>query len=267
MKNESQGKIIAVCGKGGVGKTLLTATMAKLLADRGNIKILAIDADPSFGLAPALGVKVKRTIDDIRNDLIKKVKKGQRGNKSEMAAALDYEVFDALEEGHNLGVLAIGRPENKGCYCQVNELLKEVIGSLSESFDVVLIDGEAGIEQINRRVMRSVDDLVIVSDTSSKGINVAGTIRHVAQDRKAVKYTRIGLVINRVRRKEEVDKILEVTSLDLLGWIPEDDIIREYDFNGKPMIELPDDSSSVRAVQEILKKLMPNNLRMVRSRS
>lgn len=97
------------------------------------------------------------------------------------------------------------------------------------------------------------------SDTSSRGIDVASTIRYVAQERKAVKYTRIGLVINRVRRKEEVDKIREVTSLDLLGWIPEDDIIREYDFNGKPMIELPNDSSSVRAAREILKKLMPNN--------
>jgi len=204
-----ESKIIAVCGKGGVGKTFLTAAMVKLLADREDTKILAIDADPSFGLAPALGVKVKKTVNDIRSDLIDTIKKGKRtGDKSELLSRLDYEVFDALEESANLAVLAIGRPEDEGCYCQVNQLLKEIIEALSRNFDLVLIDGEAGVEQINRRVMQTVDDLVLITDTSAKGVNVVSAIKKLVDDRRAVECRRVGLVINRVGSRKEVDRIL-----------------------------------------------------------
>ena len=255
MEGEKKGKVIAVCGKGGVGKTVLSAMMTKLLSEKGDKKILAIDADPAYGLSLALGVRVKRTVDDIRNDLIDRVKKGQSDDKSDMATALDYEVFEALEEGSNFGVLAIGRPEDEGCYCEVNEILKDVIGTLAKSFDVVLIDGEAGVEQINRRVMKNVDYLLIVTDTSAKGVNVASTIRHVAEDRRAVEYEKLGLVINRARDRGEVDGILGDITLDLFGWIPEDGVIREFDFRGKSMIDLPDDSASVVAVRGILEGL------------
>ena len=251
-----ESKIIAVCGKGGVGKTFLTAAMVKLLADREDTKILAIDADPSFGLAPALGIKVKKTVNDIRNDLIDTIKKGKRtGDKSELLSRLDYEVFDALEESANLAVLAIGRPEDEGCYCQVNELLKEIIETLSSNFDLVLIDGEAGVEQINRRVMKTVDDLVLITDTSAKGVNVVSAIKKLVDDRRAVECRRVGLVINRVESRKEVDRILGDVSLDLLGWIPEDDMVREYDFNNKPITDFPDTLPSIVAVRQIVTKL------------
>jgi len=251
-----ESKIIAVCGKGGVGKTFLTAAMVKLLADRGDTKILAIDADPSFGLAPALGVKVKKTVNDIRNDLIDTIKKRRgTGDKSELLSRLDYEVFDALEESANLAVLAIGRPEDEGCYCQVNELLKEIIETLSSNFDLVLIDGEAGVEQINRRVMQTVDDLVLITDTSAKGVNVVSAIKKLVDDRRAVECRRVGLVINRVENRKEVDRILGDVSVDLLGWIPEDDMVREYDFNNKPITDFPDTLPSIVAVRQIVKKL------------
>jgi len=251
-----ESKIIAVCGKGGVGKTFLTAAMVKLLADRGDTKILAIDADPSFGLAPALGVKVKKTVNDIRNDLIDTIKKRRgTGDKSELLSKLDYEVFDALEESANLAVLAIGRPEDEGCYCQVNQLLKEIIEALSRNFDLVLIDGEAGVEQINRRVMQTVDDLVLITDTSAKGVNVVSAIKKLVETTRAVECRRVGLVINRVENRKEVDRILGDVSVDLLGWIPEDDMVREYDFNNKPITDFPDTLPSIVAVRQIVKKL------------
>ena len=250
------GRVIAVCGKGGVGKTFLTAAMVKLLAAEGGLKILAIDADPSFGLAPALGVKAKKTVSDIRNNLIDEIKKGKRtGDKSELLSRLAYEVFEALVENANLAVLAIGRPEDEGCYCQVNELLKEIITSLSGSFDRVLIDGEAGIEQINRRVMKRVDELVLITDTSAKGRNVVLAIKKLVDERRAVECRRMGLVINRVGSREEVDRILGGVSLELLGWIPEDDMVREYDFNDRPIADFPDTLPSIVAVRQIVKKL------------
>jgi CO dehydrogenase maturation factor len=251
-----ESKIIAVCGKGGVGKTFLTAAMVKLLADREDTKILAIDADPSFGLAPALGIKVKKTVNDIRNDLIDTIKKGKRtGDKSELLSRLDYEVFDALEESANLAVLAIGRPEDEGCYCQVNQLLKEIIETLSSNFDLVLIDGEAGVEQINRRVMKTVDDLVLITDTSAKGVNVVSSIKELVETTRAVECRRVGLVINRVENRKEVDRILGDVSVDLLGWIPEDDMVREYDFNNRPITDFPDTLPSIVAVRQIVTKL------------
>jgi len=255
MNTTKRSRTIAICGKGGVGKTSITALMVKTLAKRDDRKILAIDADPAIGLATALGVEVKRTLDDIRNELIARIKKGEKYDKSNIVDMLDYEVFDALAEGSRFALLAIGRPETEGCYCQINSFLKDIIGSLSQKFDVVLIDGEAGVEQINRRVMKTVDDLVLVSDTSAKGINVVSTIKHVAYDNKAVACQRVGLVLNRVRSEEEVSKILGRTSIELLGWIPEDDYIREYDFDGIPLIDLPDTSPSNRVVKHIMESL------------
>jgi CO dehydrogenase maturation factor len=251
----NQTKTIAVCGKGGVGKTSISALMVKALAKRPNTRILAIDADPAIGLSTALGIEIKRTVDDIRNDLIGTIKKGQLSDKADTLNRLDYEVFDALAQNNNIGLLAIGRPENEGCYCKVNALLKDIIQKLAINFDIILIDGEAGVEQINRRVMKSVNHLVMISDTSAKGINVANTIQHVAHDNKAVDYQSLGIILNRVREEVEVDKIMDRLSLALLGWIPEDDLIRDYDFHGKSFIDFPDTSFPYKVVTHVLDKM------------
>lgn len=245
-------KTIAICGKGGVGKTTAAALMVKAMADRGNIKILAIDADPAIGLSYALGVNVVKTVDDIRNDLIEKIREEKINDKADTLHMLDYEIFDALVEHKNFALLAIGRPEGEGCYCEVNHLLKDIIESLSTNFDVIIIDGEAGIEQINRRVMKTVDHLVLVSDTSAKGLNVAKIIKKVAQDNKAVDYKSAGLLLNRIRDKKEVDMIMNHVDLDLLGWIPEDELVREYDFKGKPYLDFPKASPTSAVIHSIL---------------
>ncbi len=250
-----KGRTIAVCGKGGVGKTVFTAIMTKLLSSRGDMKILVIDADPASGLVPTLGVKVEKTINDIRLKIIKSIKESKGGDKLEISSMLDYEILDALAEYPGLAVLSIGRPEDEGCYCRVNDLLKDAIKLLSKSFDLTLIDGEAGIEQINRRVMMDVDDLVIVSDTSVKGVNTMSTILHVAKEGNAVNYSRIGAVVNKARSEKEAKQAMDGVSIDFLGWIPEDETVREYDFSGKSLLELPDDNQSVEAVKKILENM------------
>jgi CO dehydrogenase maturation factor len=229
--------IIAVCGKGGVGKTSISAIVAAMLAEDPAKKVLAIDADPAVGLALALGFQARRTVDDIRNDLISRVKEGVREDMRQLASALDYEVLAALEEKNNLAFLAIGRPEQEGCYCQVNDFLKDVIETISSNFDYVVIDGEAGIEQVNRRVMERVSHLLLVSDQSAKGLAVAGSILDVAG--KAVGYDRFGLIVNRVRAGEERN-VTPPPGLPLLGILPEDDCIREFDIQGKSFLDLPE---------------------------
>jgi CO dehydrogenase maturation factor len=229
--------------------------MVKLLAGGNNRKILAIDADPAVGLASALGINVRKTVNDIRNELVARIQKGESQARKETLNFLDYEIFDALEEREGFALLAIGRPEDEGCFCRVNNLLRDIIHDLAGKFNIVLIDGEAGVEQINRRVMKTVDQLVLVSDTSAKGINVANTIAHVAADNKAVEFRSIGLVLNRVKSEDEVNDIRGRTNLDIYGWIAEDDLIRDFDFRAKPLVEIPDNSTTLRVISDVLGKM------------
>ncbi|HPX11683.1 MAG TPA: AAA family ATPase [Syntrophales bacterium] len=255
MKIGGKTRRIAVCGKGGVGKTSLTALMLKHLSGRKDLKILAVDADPAVGLAWVLDVNVKKTVNDLRNEIIEKSRDREKIARQELAEAVDYKLFDALTEGNNFAFLAIGRPESEGCYCRVNDLLKEIIESLSADFDVVLIDGEAGIEQVNRRVMKEVDDLVLVSDPSAKGVRVAEALWNLVREQNAVACSRAGLVLNRVRDGEEAKGVMERTSLELFGWIPEDERLRRQDVEGKSFLDLPDDFPAGAAVAGVMRKL------------
>jgi CO dehydrogenase maturation factor len=248
-------RTIAICGKGGVGKTTIAALMVQAIADRRDRKLLAIDADPAVGLSYALGVEVVKTVDDIRNDLIDKVQEDGLGDRVDTLRMLDYELFDALVEQPGFALLAIGRPEGEGCYCQVNMLLKDLIESLSTNFDAIIIDGEAGVEQINRRVMKSVDHLILVSDTSAKGLNVAETIKKVARNNRAVDYRSTGLLLNRIRDEGEVDQIMNGVDFDLFGWIPEDELVRQYDFEGRPYLDFPKASPTSAVIHGILDSL------------
>ncbi len=231
-------KIIALCGKGGVGKTSISAMMTKILMERGHARILAIDADPAVGLAASLGMEVKKTIDDIRNDLIRDVKSDSKSDRRDLLNRLDYEVLEALVEYRNLAFLAIGRPEKEGCYCQVNNLLKEIIIGLSRSFDYVIIDGEAGIEQMNRRVMEAVTHLILVSDVSLKGIHVCKTLKQVALS--AISYQKDGLIINRVREQDESLLPGLPSNLNPIGRVPESESVRRFDIEGQNILSLPD---------------------------
>jgi CO dehydrogenase maturation factor len=248
-------KILALCGKGGVGKTSISALMVKILAGNNKKKILAIDADPAVGLAISLGITVKKTVDDIRKGLINKIQKGESPGNRETLKLLDYEVLDALHERDGYALLAIGRPEDEGCFCKVNNLLKDIIRDLAGKFDIVLIDGEAGIEQINRRVMKTVDHLILVSETSTKGMGVVNAIAQVANEKKAVDFKSMGLVLNRIRTQAEVDEIRTRTSLPIYGWIFDDDLIRTFDFQGDPLTGMPETSPSLAVVESILEKI------------
>jgi CO dehydrogenase maturation factor len=237
MRLNNKNRIIAVCGKGGVGKTSVSALLTKILTEDGNHKVLAIDADPAVGLSLALGISVTKTVDDIRNAIIEKAQKGFQEDRREMIAKIDYELFDALEERKNLAFLAIGRPEKDGCFCRINSLLKDIIHDISDNFDYVVIDGEAGIEQVNRRVMERVTHLLLVSDTSVKGCNVAESIEKVA--RRSIRYEKVGLLLNRVKREEEVETVRSRYSLSVIGWMPEDLTIYEFDRESRSLMEMP----------------------------
>ena len=252
MNGEKTNTIISLCGKGGVGKTTASALIIRALSENPHNQVLAIDADPAVGLATALNIEVKTTVDNIRNEFIELVKTGKSGDKEEVLSLLDYEMTGALHETGNLVFLSIGRPETDGCYCQVNEILKDIIASIAENFDYVIIDAEAGVEQVNRRVLEKVTHLILISDLSVKGIKVADTIYKVAGE--AVRFDRAGLIINRVSDTEDLKRITLPLGIPFLGYIPEDNEIRNADIEGKNFLTMPG-TASLEAVKQALKAI------------
>lgn len=246
-------KIIAVAGKGGVGKTSISAAIVKLLVQKyPDKKILAIDADPAVGLSTALGIDVKMTIDDIRKEIVETVEDGQTKAAIELLGDARYKIFDALVETDGFAFIAVGRPESAGCYCKINSYLKEVISLISNNFDYVVIDGEAGIEQINRRVMEKVTHLLLVSDASKKGTQVISTIKSVADE--LVMYEKIGVIINRLP-DESVIPYINTNGIPVLSYIQNDSNLAVFDIEGKNITTLPDDSNIVKGVKEALEKI------------
>ena len=246
---ESDTRIIAVCGKGGVGKTSISAMLVKtLMREKGTI--LAIDADPAVGFATALGLDPGRTVNDIRNDVIAEAKKGQKSSANETIVRLDYSVFEAMIEKEGFAFLAIGRPETEGCYCKVNDFLRVVIEGLAARFDYVIIDGEAGIEQINRRVMERVTHLLLVSDASHKGINVIKTVEQVA-DSGVMDYDRVGALLNRLKSADEASRV-DLGDIELLGALCEDDEIRERDIEDESLLTMPDDDATIAELRRAM---------------
>ena len=244
-------KIIAVAGKGGVGKTSISAAIVKLLVQKyPDKKILAIDADPAVGLSTALGIDVKMTIDDIRKEIVETVEDGQTKAAIELLGDARYKIFDALVETDGFAFIAVGR--SAGCYCKINSYLKEVISLISNDFDYVVIDGEAGIEQINRRVMEKVTHLLLVSDASKKGTQVISTIKSVADE--LVMYEKIGVIINRLP-DESVIPYINTNGIPVLSYIQNDSNLAVFDIEGKNITTLPDDSNIVKGVKEALEKI------------
>lgn len=229
--------IIAVCGKGGVGKTFISAAITRLLCSKPEARVLAIDADPAIGLALALGIEPRKTVDDVRKEFTSKLGGYLSYSKQSLTTSLGYELFAALEERDNSAFLAVGRPEGEGCYCAVNTLLRNVIEATAANFDYVVIDGEAGMEQLNRRVFRSVTHLLLVSDMSTNGLNVVRSLRKLADD--AIQPEWVGCILNRVRDGQFLRSDLMPEDVASLIYLPEDDAVREGDTAGTSVFDLP----------------------------
>ena len=255
-------KTIAVAGKGGTGKTTVTSLLIKYLVENRSGAVLAIDADPSTNLNLTLGVPLYETVGDIREETLQEVQSG--GSLSGMSKPdyLDLRIQQSLVEERDFDLLAMGRPEGPGCYCAANNMLRLTIDRLSKSYDYVVIDNEAGLEHLSRRTTRDVDLLLTVSDPTMRGIIAAGRAAKLIGELKT-RVGDIGLIVNRVptdgsgepKLTPELEQAIAENGLKLVGLIPEDPTVGEYDAKGLPLAELPPQTPARRAVEEIIKSL------------
>jgi CO dehydrogenase maturation factor len=252
-------KTIAVAGKGGTGKTTITALLIKYLVENKKGSVLAIDADPSTNLNLALGVPLEETVGDIREETLQGVKGGSSLGGMSRPDYLELRVNQALMEEDGFDLLAMGRPEGPGCYCAANNMLRVCVDQLSKSYDYVVIDNEAGLEHLSRRTTRDVDLLLIVSDPTTRGLIAAARVAELIHELHT-HAGQIGLVVNRVmgdngdepQLAPPLQQIIADNNLQLLGLIPQDPTVAEFDTLGKPLAEMPPDTPVRKRVEEII---------------
>jgi CO dehydrogenase maturation factor len=245
------GYVIAMAGKGGTGKTTLAALIVRIIKEKKLGSILAVDADPNSNLAEALGVESKATIGQILDDISAHPDKVSAGMSKDRF--IEYQVQTAISEGDGFDVLTMGRPEGPGCYCYVNNVLRNVMARLIKDYTYIIIDNEAGLEHLSRRTTRAADALVVVSDATAAGLKAAGRIIALARELE-IKTKKELLVINCYNKDISPEKIKNF-KLDYLGFIPLDKAIKKIELNGNSLMKLKEDTLSLSTLRGIGEKI------------
>ena len=258
---------IALAGKGGVGKTTTAGMVIKYLAQNQTGSILAIDADPSSNLNMVLGLDLEWTVGDIREDMLEQVKTSLTNGGAAMGTMpggtskreyLEYHVRSSLAEGSRFDLIAMGRGEGQGCYCAVNHNLREVIDGMSKHYAYVVIDNEAGMEHLSRRTTRDVQHLLIVSDPTQRGLVTAQRIADMSKELD-VRVENTHLIVNRLPSgnvPEALQAEINKVQAKFLGGIPANEELSTYEFSGKPLVDLGDDSPVYQAIAKMMKQIL-----------
>ena len=251
---------IAVAGKGGTGKTTICGMLIDWLCKQGRGPVLAVDADANSNLNEVLGVEVETTLGEIREliasaDIVEKSPIPAGMSKQDF---MDYKFNGALVEEDDYDLLVMGRTQGKGCYCFVNGLLQTQLRKLEGGYKYLVVDNEAGMEHISRGILPSVDYMLLVSDCSRRGVQAVARIAHLAEEMNMTP-KRVALIINRAPGgvlNDGVRQEIEKHGLDLIGVVPQDEGVYEYDCDGKPTSTLPDSSPARSAVNAIAAELL-----------
>jgi len=244
---------IALAGKGGTGKTTVAGLLVKYLLMKKKIPVLAVDADSNANFNEVLGLEVSDTLGNAREEMKKGIVPSGMTKDVFMSMKLEQSIVEA--DGYDLVVM--GQPEGPGCYCAANTLLTGFLERLTVNYPYIVMDNEAGMEHISRLTTRNVDVLLIISDNSRRGVQAALRINELAKNLN-IGVAKSYLVINQIENESSgtVLNIIKNEGLELAGTIPQDNTIYEYDLNGRPTIEMPEDNKAVKAAFEIFEKII-----------
>jgi CO dehydrogenase maturation factor len=253
---------IALAGKGGTGKTTISALLIRHLMEKRDGSILAIDADPATNLNMVLGMEIEGVVGDIREDMLNLVQSsgamaGSMPGGMSKQEYLDYQVQMAVTEGDEIDLLVMGRPEGQRCYCAANQMLRVIIDRMGKQYDYVVIDNEAGMEHLSRRTTRDVDVLLLVTDPTQRGLVTAQRMADMVPELE-IGVGRTYLIVNRLQSEmpAPMAEAIEKTGLTLIGTVPNDAAMAEFEFTGRPLVELPADTAVYKAIQEIAQKIL-----------
>lgn len=243
----------ALAGKGGSGKTTLAGMLIKYLLKNEKTPVLAVDADCNANLNEVLGLEVSDTLGHAREEM----KKGQVPSGMTKDVFMSMRLEQSIVESDGFDLVVMGQPEGAGCYCAANTLLTGFLERLTGNYPYMVMDNEAGMEHISRLTTNNVDVLLIVSDTSRRGLQAAVRINKLAHELN-IGVGKSYAIINQVKEKasEVILNILKDGDLELVGAIPEDRMIYEYDLNGRPTVDLPEDSESIKAAFDIFDRIV-----------
>jgi CO dehydrogenase maturation factor len=259
---------IAVAGKGGTGKTTVCAMIIRYLTKHGLGPVLAIDADPSSNLNLVLGLPLdeEETVGHIREGMLEQIQTSSNGPVMQGGLVsglakhdyIDYAVRSILVEGDDVDLLAMGRPEGPGCYCPANHALRAVIDHLSAQYPFVVMDNEAGLEHLSRRTTRDVEHLLIVTDPSQRGLVAARRVVELVGELN-IHIGQTHLIVNRLPGRDTppaLQTAIAAIGVPLLGVIPQDSTLQEFEFSGRPLVELGDASPVYQAVAKMMPVLL-----------
>ena len=242
---------IAFAGKGGTGKTTMAGFLIKYLLEKNKTPVLAVDADSNANLNDVLGLEVQETLGDAREEMKKGVSNGMTKD-----VFMEMKLQEAIVEASGFDLIVMGRPEGAGCYCAANSLLTLYLNRLLGNYEYIVIDNEAGMEHISRLTTSDIDVLITVSDPTIRGIRAADRIIELTEELNlniGSKY----FVINQAREDQEkaIEQVVKEYHLNLIGMVPEDLELQKFDLDGRPTIELGDDSKAIKAAYYIFDKI------------
>lgn len=244
---------IALAGKGGTGKTTVAGLLVKYLIKKNKTPILAVDADANANLNEVLGLKVRDTVGNAREDM----KKGNVPEGMTKDVFMSMRLEEAISEEDGYDLLVMGQPEGSGCYCAANSILTGFLEKLSANYPYIVMDNEAGMEHISRLTTRNVNVLLLVTDASRRGLQAAVRIHELAKELNIIA-GKSCLIMNQAKGEPdaEVLDIIREAGIELAGVIQEDQTVYEYDLKGKPTVQIPDDNPAVRAAFEIFDRII-----------
>jgi CO dehydrogenase maturation factor len=248
---------IAVAGKGGSGKTSTSSLIIRYLLRKKLTPILAVDADPNANLGESLGMAVPETVGKMLDNFQKDKNELPPGMSRE--AYLEIKLNSLLLEGRGIDLLAMGQAEGQGCYCYPNTILRKFIDQLTGGYAFMVMDNEAGMEHLSRGTTQDIDELLIISNHSIKGVRTLARINDLVKSLKLnIKHQSIVISMAPEQVDDSIQEELKSLNLPLDAVIPLDPQIVEYDLKRRSLLEMPDSSPAVLAVDSLMNQVLSN---------